>query len=169
MQAERVVPGAAGAGDWAEFLDYELPPELIAQYPAASREDSRLLVLDRRGGTIEHRRFRDLPELLAPGDCVVVNDSRVVPARLLARKETGGAVDLLVIPGPDEHRAEAVYRSSKPLRPGQVLLVENAGRLRVLETPAGGRCAVEAVDAGIRAMLDTAGRLPLPPYIGRDE
>ncbi len=158
-----------GHAEWAAFLDYDLPPELIAQHPCATREDSRLMVLDRLREAIEDRRFRDLPALLRPGDCVVVNDSRVVPARLMARKESGGSVDLLVVPGPDDRLAEALYRSSKPLRVGQVLHVEGAGRLRVAATPSGGRCVVEAVDFGLRATFASAGRLPLPPYIGRDE
>src|SRR5260221_11865358 len=104
--------------DVADF-DYPLPQELIAQQPLAERDASRLLVLPRREGAPEHRGMRDLPALLQPGDLLVANDARVIPARLLGRKaETGGKVELLLVEplgGPDWL---ALGQSSKPLRAG---------------------------------------------------
>lgn len=84
----------------ADF-DYELPPELIAQAPLAERDASRLLVLDRASTALSHRRFADFPDLVAPGDVVVINDSRVIPARLLARRQGGGKAEVLLV-----HREE---------------------------------------------------------------
>lgn len=85
-------------------FDYELPPELIAQAPAQPRDSSRLMVLHRQEGTVEHRRFRDMVDYLRPGDVVVLNDTRVIPARLRGRKETGGKVEVLLL-----HREEAPW------------------------------------------------------------
>ncbi|RMD85678.1 MAG: tRNA preQ1(34) S-adenosylmethionine ribosyltransferase-isomerase QueA [Candidatus Dadabacteria bacterium] len=98
---------------------------------------------------------------------MVANDSRVVPARLGARKPTGGAVDLLVLPGAEPTRAEALYRSSKPLRENQVLTVCGRPVLRVLKAPARGRCLLETIGTTVVELLEQAGTVPLPPYIVR--
>jgi S-adenosylmethionine:tRNA ribosyltransferase-isomerase len=110
-----------------EDYDYDLPPELIAQHPAASRELSRLLVVDRSAGGIRHSRFDKIGEYLRPGDLLVVNDTRVVPARLIGRKDTGGRVEFLVLDPykpPEQGETEGyccLTRASKPVRPGQTV------------------------------------------------
>src|SRR4051794_7313018 len=122
------------------FLDYDLPPELIAQEPAAERDQARLLVVDRKAGALAHHVFADLPDLLAPGDLVVLNDTRVLPARLLGRRErTGGKWEgLYVGPSPDG-AWELLCQLRGRLQEGEPVVVEPGGlRLTYLgRTPAG--------------------------------
>jgi S-adenosylmethionine:tRNA ribosyltransferase-isomerase len=134
------------------LLDYELPRELIAKQPVDPRDASRLLVYRRDSGVIEHRAFRDLPELVTD-ELVVVNDTRVVPARLRLRRETGGAVEVLLVENVGGNRWEALARPSGRLRPGEEL-----GPVRLVEHHGDGRWLVEL--AG-----EPAGEAPLPPYI----
>lgn len=148
-------------------FDYDLPRELIAQYPLPERSASRLLVLGRDGACTD-RRFRDLPGLLAAGDLLVFNETRVIPARLFARKETGGRVELLVERVTGEHAALAHGRASKPLRAGQELALEGGGRLVVINRQ-DGLVRVEAPDETMMALLQRAGHVPLPPYIERGD
>ncbi|MES0874598.1 tRNA preQ1(34) S-adenosylmethionine ribosyltransferase-isomerase QueA [Sinimarinibacterium thermocellulolyticum] len=143
-------------------FDYELPPELIAQEPAAQRSASRLLQVTAAG--VADRQMRELPGLLARGDLIVFNDTRVIPARLFGVKPTGGRVEILVERVLDAHRFLAQLGVSKKPRAGGVILV-GADRLEVLgrdddlfELRYGG-------DDGVMAFLERAGQLPLPPYI----
>jgi len=158
-----------------ELLDYELPDELIARRPLSERDASRLLVLDR--GAISHRLVRDLPELLPAGALLVVNDTRVRRARVLGRRrQSGGRVELLLLgrrqelEGTDGREMwEALGRSSKPLRPGIEI---DAGQLacEVVERLGEGVLLV-AVRAprDVEAVLAEEGRVPIPPYLGRDD
>src|SRR4051812_39403228 len=135
-------------------LDYDLPEELIAQHPAERRDESRLLVYDRATGDVRHRRFRELPEELAADTLVVVNDTRVVPARLHLRRASGGAVEVLLLERPGGRGEwEALARPSRKLRARAGL-----GPVELLEPLGEGRW---------RLRLDGApdGELPLPPYI----
>jgi S-adenosylmethionine:tRNA ribosyltransferase-isomerase len=146
-------------------LDYELPEELIAQRPAEPRDASRLMVVDVASGTIVHRTFRDLPKILLPGDSLVLNETKVIPARIEARKPTGGAVELLFLRdlGPDEGGAwEVLARPSKRLRPGLVLTVEGQS-LTLSKSLGDGHWAVSGSD--LPGLLRRRGRMPLPPYI----
>ncbi len=145
------------------LFDYDLPEDLIAAVPAARRDESRLMVLDRASGATGHRRFFDLPELLRDGDLLVMNDARVLPARLNARRATGGAVELLLVrPEDGEGRWLAMLRSSGSLREGEVLAgEEGAPNVMLVEGRGEGYWLVEV--AGPLA----GGRLPLPPYIVR--
>src|SRR5437868_1725496 len=118
----------------ATELDYDLPPELIAQHPAQRRDESRLLVYDRATGEVRHRRFRDLPDELPPAALVVVNDTRVVPARLHLRRASGGAVEVLLVEQLDGEEWEGLARPSRKLRPG-----EQIGPVRLLEPLGEGR------------------------------
>nr|WP_231699426.1 tRNA preQ1(34) S-adenosylmethionine ribosyltransferase-isomerase QueA [Limnochorda pilosa] len=166
-----------------DAFDYHLPPGAIAQEPVEPRDASRLLVLRREDGRLEHRIFRDLPEYLAPGDVLVVNESRVRPARLIGEKEgTGGAVELLLLRPDAEGAWECLARPGRRLRAGQ-RLVFGGGRLRgqvvdprVPRSP-GGEGPSRA--AGVRRVrfehrgpleqvLEELGRVPLPPYIHRE-
>ncbi|WP_425257045.1 tRNA preQ1(34) S-adenosylmethionine ribosyltransferase-isomerase QueA [Rubrivivax sp. RP6-9] len=151
----------------ADF-DFELPPELIAQHPAPERSASRLL--DGRGATPVDRVFRDLPALLAPGDLLVFNDTRVVKARLLGEKPTGGAVEALVervLPG---HEVLAHLRASKSPRPGSRVRFADAFDAEVL-----GRAGPENALFHLRfpddpfVLLQRHGHVPLPPYITHDD
>jgi len=146
-------------------LDYELPEDLIAQSPAEPRDASRLMVLDVRRGTIAHHTFRDLPRFLLPGDALVLNETKVLPARLQAKKPTGGKVELLFLRdlGPDRGGAwEVLARPSKRLRPG-LGLQTGGDRLEIVESLGDGHWAVSAPD--VRGLLKSSGRMPLPPYI----
>jgi S-adenosylmethionine:tRNA ribosyltransferase-isomerase len=133
-------------------LDYDLPPELIAQRPAERRDASRLLVYRRSSRAVEHRVFAELPELV-DDYLVVVNDTKVVPARLELRRETGGAVEALLVESLGGGRWEALARPSRRLRAG-----ERLGSVRLLEALGRGRWVVELEG-------EPAGDAPLPPYI----
>ena len=111
-----------------EDYDYNLPDELIAQVPLEDRDKSRLLVVDRSTGSMKDRHFLDLPELLLPGDLLVVNNTRVVPARLFGRKESGGRIEILVL----EHRNEESREARYPLVPPPVLQAAQEGKSFVL-------------------------------------
>lgn len=158
--------------DIADF-DYELPPERIAQEPLPERDASRLLVLDRRTGAVEHGTFRDLPELLAPGDLLVVNRSRVFPARLLGRRAGGGAAEVLLVRPVGGGDWEALVRPGRRLRPGD--LVHVAGELSVrIESgplPPEGRRRVRLLCTSddVETLLDRVGHTPLPPYVRRPD
>jgi S-adenosylmethionine:tRNA ribosyltransferase-isomerase len=146
-------------------LDYELPEGLIAQRPAEPRDASRLMVVDVQRNTITHHTFRDLPDFLRPGDALVLNETKVLPARVEARKPTGGAVELLFLRDlGSEHGGswEVLARPSKRLRPGLVLSA--SGEQLVLEESLGdGHWAVSGTD--LPGLLHRSGRMPLPPYI----
>jgi S-adenosylmethionine:tRNA ribosyltransferase-isomerase len=134
-------------------LDYDLPPGLIAQHPSARRDESRLLVYKRASGAVRHRRFRDLPEELPEGSMVVVNDTRVVPARLRVRRETGGEAEVLLLEPVEDGVWEALARPTRRLRAGARL-----GPVELLEHLGAGRWLV-------RLEGEAAGEAPLPPYI----
>jgi len=146
-------------------LDYELPEELIAQRPAEPRDASRLMVVDVARNSIAHHTFRDLPDFLRPGDALVLNETKVLPARVEARKPTGGAVELLFLRdlGPDGAGAwEVLARPSKRLRPGLVLTA-GGERLRLVKSLGDGHWAVSGSD--LPGLLRRSGSMPLPPYI----
>ena len=146
-------------------LDYELPEELIAQEPAEPRDASRLMVLDARSGGISHHVFRDLPRFLRPGDALVLNETKVIPARLEARKPSGGKVELLFLRdlGPERGGAwEVLARPSKRLRTG-LKLYAGGEELELVEDLGEGHWAVSNAD--VPGLLARSGRMPLPPYI----
>ena len=148
----------------ADF-NYELPDALIAREPAPRRADSRLLHLDGATGSIVDRAFRDLPALLRAGDLMVFNDTRVVPARLYARKATGGRAEILlerVIDGP---RALVQLKASKPPAPGSTLAVDGGGAARVAGRD--GEFWVLEFDRPAAAVFESQGEMPLPPYLRR--
>jgi S-adenosylmethionine:tRNA ribosyltransferase-isomerase len=134
-------------------LDYDLPPELIAQQPLPQRDDSRLLVYERDTGAVRHRRFRDLPEELPSDALVVVNDTRVVPARLRLRRPSGGEAEVLLLEPAGDGFWEALARPTKRLRGGMRL-----GEVELVEQLGDGRWLV-------RLEGPPAGEAPLPPYI----
>ncbi len=149
-------------------FQYDLPPERIAQHPTDRREDARLLQLSRQNGAIDtSATIAALADHARPGDCWVVNDTRVRPARLLTRKPTGGRVELLVLSARGS-LGEAMYRSSKPLKAGQVLHCDATDEpVTVTEALGGGLVSIDLGDDA-DALLGRAGKVPLPPYIARE-
>ncbi|MFQ5411766.1 MAG: S-adenosylmethionine:tRNA ribosyltransferase-isomerase, partial [Phycisphaerae bacterium] len=152
-------------------LQYELPPESIAQTPCAPRDAARLLVLRRESGEIEHRIFRDLPELLRPNDCLVLNTTRVLPAKFVAHRATGGRIPGLFIRESAAGRWEVMLRGAGRLQSGERLrLGDSRWSMELIRVHTRGRCEV-AIDppdvAGV--VLNEIGTTPLPPYIRRGD
>jgi S-adenosylmethionine:tRNA ribosyltransferase-isomerase len=145
----------------SEF-DYELPPELIAQHPAPQRRASRLLHLDARSGALQDLGFADLPRLLGPHDVVVLNDTRVMKARLAGRKASGGRIELFVERALDTHQALALVKASHPPAPGTDLIV-NGIPVRVLERE--NELYRVRFAEPVESVLERFGAVPLPPYI----
>jgi S-adenosylmethionine:tRNA ribosyltransferase-isomerase len=145
---------------------YDLPAELIAQRPLPRRSDSRLLHLARPGGALADRVFRDLPALLQPGDLLVFNDTRVIPARLHGRKESGGRVELLLERLLGDRDCLAQLRVSKPLRPGGRVILEDGSQLRLVGRD-GAFFRLELAEGRLSDKLEQLGHMPLPPYIAR--
>ena len=158
-----------------EEYDYSLPDELIAQVPLPDRDKSRLMVVDRSTGSMRDRHFLDLPELLTPGDLLVINNTRVVPARLFGRKESGGRIEILVLEHGKQEAAKpetrwCLLRSSKRPKEGSQLffekdlsgVVENLGEDGLLQITFQGPFSVDS-------LLEDRGMMPLPPYIRRKE
>jgi len=154
-------------------FDFELPPDRIAQAPARPRDASRLLVLDRATGATTHRRFRDLPDLLRPDDLLVLNDTRVVPAQVTARRQTGARIKGCFLRVLDDGRWEMLLAGRGRLREGEMLALVDADDVAqtaiVLESRGkGGVWTVRpAPQADAMAVLEAVGRPPLPPYIRR--
>ena len=146
-------------------FDYDLPPHLIAQTPAPARDAARLMHLDRQTGLLRHLVFRDLPELLLPGDALIINNTRVIRARLLARKaETGGKAELLLLRQCDQRHWQALIGGRK-IGAGARLLLDKADLgCSVLRRYERGRALI-AFDRAIDDLLDQLGETPLPPYI----
>ena len=146
---------------------FELPEELIAQTPLLRRDASRLLCLDRATGETEHRSFTELPELLREGDCLVMNDSRVLPARLLGSRLSGGSVELVLLRDLGEGRWECLSRPGRKTKPGTELSFgEGQLRATVESVAEGGNRIVRFDYEGIfLEILERLGKMPLPPYI----
>jgi S-adenosylmethionine:tRNA ribosyltransferase-isomerase len=159
-----------------DLYDYTLDKELIAQFPARERTESRLLCMSRATGKITHRRFSQLPDILAPDDLVVINDTQVIKARLLGRKETGGQVEVLVIDysagmesagQTGRFCAPCLVRASKPCRSGMRLVFEGGFSARVVAVNEGS-CLLEfSCGQDAPAMFEKIGLTPLPPYVLR--
>ncbi|MBD5150646.1 MAG: tRNA preQ1(34) S-adenosylmethionine ribosyltransferase-isomerase QueA [Oscillibacter sp.] len=152
---------------------YELPPELIAQTPIERRDASRLLTLDKETGVWSHKHFYDLPSLLRPGDCLIMNDSRVLPARLLGSRvhadgELGGACEVLLLIDRGKNTWECLVRPGKKLRVGAKVSFGETGELTgevVGEVDGGNRLVRFAYEGIFLEVLERLGRMPLPPYI----
>ncbi len=165
-------------------FDFQLPPELIAQAPLATRDASRLLHVRRPSGQVQHRLFRELPSLLREGDLLVFNDSRVIPARLIGKKQgSGGRAELLLVRPATDVQTEAALKShaggtvwtclgqsSKGFRPGMELEFDAGLTATVITAPGGGEYQVKFTSPmnTLEEAIARAGKLPLPPYITRD-
>ena len=146
---------------------YDLPPELIAQTPLERRDGSRLMTLDKGTGEIGHHHFYDLPKFLRPGDCLVMNDSRVLPARLIGRRESGGACEVLLLIDRGEKTWECLVKPGRKLREGAVLSFgEGALTAQVTRVlPDGNRLVRFDYEGIFLEKLEALGKMPLPPYI----
>ncbi|MBQ8963744.1 MAG: tRNA preQ1(34) S-adenosylmethionine ribosyltransferase-isomerase QueA [Clostridia bacterium] len=150
----------------SDFM-YDLPEERIAQTPVEPRDHSRLMVIHRDTGEIEHRHFYDIIEYLNPGDCLVINETKVIPARLYGERPTGGACEVLLLKQLGPKRWETLVRPGKKLKPGaEVVFGDGRLRCRVMETTdVGGRIVEFECEGSFEAALDALGEMPLPPYI----
>ena len=150
----------------SDFM-YDLPEELIAQTPIEPRDHSRLMVIPKDGGAIQHRHFYDLPEYLRPGDALVINETRVIPARLLGERQNGGAAEILLLKQVGPKRWETLVKPGRRLKVGAQVKFGD-GRLTaeiVGDTDAGGRIVDFYCEGTLEAALDELGEMPLPPYI----
>ena len=152
--------------DLKEFY-YDLPEELIAQVPIQKRDESRLMVLDRNNKTIEHKIFKDILNYLKPGDCLVRNNTKVIPARIYGKKETGANVEFLLLNNIEGDIWEAIVRPGNKLHVGtKVTFGEGLLNAEILEVMEGGTRKVKFTYNGIfNEILDQIGLMPLPPYI----
>ena len=148
-------------------FDFYLPEELIAQTPLERRDASRLLTLDRNTGTVGHHRFYELPQFLRPGDCLVLNDSRVLPARLIGRRPTGGACEVLLLVDKGDNLWECLVRPGRKLKPGAQVIFGDGRLTATVEAELNdGKRAVRFQYQGIfLEILGQLGKMPLPPYI----
>ena len=146
---------------------YDLPEDLIAQTPLERRDSSRLMHLNKTDGTIEHKHFFDLPDYLAPGDCLVLNNSRVMPARLIGSRPTGGTVEVLLLKELGDSKWECLVRPGRKLREGaEISFGDGKLKAKILEIIDGGNRIIQFQFEGIfYELLDELGKMPLPPYI----
>ncbi len=146
---------------------FDLPEKLIAQTPIAQRDHSRLLHVDKVTGELEHRHFFDLPEYLGEGDCLVLNDSRVLPARLIGCRPTGGSIELVLLRDLGDGRWECLSRPGRKTKPGTEIIFGNGELTATVESVAeGGNRIVKFHYEGIfLETLERLGKMPLPPYI----
>lgn len=158
------------SGSRASDYDFHLPPELIAQAPAARRDESRLLVVHRDTGTLEHRRFRDLAEYIPTGDLLAVNTTRVFRARLLGHRDSGAPAEILLLRPLGDGRWEAMVSPGGKLKPGRVVHVAPGFDVRV-ESVTERRTRVVALlaEGDAEAAIERHGHIPLPPYIERPD
>ncbi len=147
---------------------YDLPPQLIAQAPLAERTASRLLCVDKTTGDLDDRVFNELPALLKSDDLLVFNNTRVIPARLFARKSTGGQVEILLERLLDQQQCLAQIRASKSPKAGGRLILEDGSELQVLGRE-GSFYRLKSTDMDLMDLLDRFGHIPLPPYITRED
>ncbi|MBW1659843.1 MAG: tRNA preQ1(34) S-adenosylmethionine ribosyltransferase-isomerase QueA [Deltaproteobacteria bacterium] len=152
-----------------QLYDYELPPSLIAQHPSSERGKDRLMVVQRQSGTIRHHRFNELPQLLRSGDLLVVNDTRVIPARIMGTKPTGGKVEFLLIQRLDEEGKvwRCMAKRVARLRPGVPLAFRGGVEGEIVSVGEGGEVDVKFSVSLSDERLQEMGEVPLPPYIER--
>jgi S-adenosylmethionine:tRNA ribosyltransferase-isomerase len=158
-----------------EKLNYYLPPELIAQHPLRIRSDSRLLVLNRTTHEIFDSRFGNIGDFLLPGDCLVLNDTKVLPARFFARRATGGKLEGLFLAENSDRTWDIMLKGTRKLNPGDLLILQDKQRgdfckAILLEKQSEGKCLLRLkTEADTETVLDKIGFPPLPPYIKRDD
>jgi S-adenosylmethionine:tRNA ribosyltransferase-isomerase len=150
-------------------FDYELPKHLIAKYPVSPRDACRLMVLDRKTKSIQHRIFRDLPEYLEEGDLLVLNDTKVIPARLKGKKETGASIEVFLLRPFSEDIWEVLIKNIKRLKEGQEVIISSEFKVKLLEKYEEGKAKVKLIGSNIKSLIEKYGHIPLPPYIERED
>ena len=156
------------SGSRTADYDYDLSDDRIAQRPVEPRDASRLLVVDRRDGSLAHRTFADLAELIPPGDAFVVNSTRVFRARLLGTRESGGAAEVLLLRALDGEYYEAMVHPGGKMRPGRIITIAPGFRVEIVETtPRRTRIVRLHADMPVSDAIEQFGHIPLPPYIDR--
>lgn len=161
-------PGARERGSRTSDYDFELPPERIAQFPLARRDASRLLTVDRATGAIAHRAFADLPELIAPGDALVLNTSRVLRARLLGTRDSGAPGEILLLRPLADGNWEAMVSPGGKLRPGRRVHIAQGFDVEIVSiTDRRTRIVRLHTDGDVSEAIERYGHVPLPPYISR--
>ena len=149
-------------------FDFHLPPERIAQRPLARRDESRLMVVDRQSGTIAHRQFRDLIDLISAGDVLVLNRTRVVRARLLGTRSSGAPAEIMLLKPLGGNRYEAMVSPGGKLKPGRTVAIAPDFSVEILEITERRTRVVRLVGSGpVDALIERYGHVPLPPYIAR--
>ena len=157
-------------GSRTSDYDFDLPPERIAQAPLGRRDESRLMVVHRENGAIEHRRFRDLVDYVSPGDALVLNTTRVMRARLLGTRDSGAAAEVLLLKALGGGQYEAMVHPGGKLRPGRVVHVGPGFDVRILEiTDRRTRIVQLITERPLEEAIEQHGHVPLPPYIGRPD
>ena len=151
-------------------FDFELPPELIAQQPLAERSGSRMLAIDRAAGNFKDATFRDLPKFLRTGDALVLNNTKVFPARLFGLSDTGAQVEIFLVREVGDLIWETLAKPARRLKPGKRIRFDEDLSATVIERLDDGRVLIQFEVVGdLDAALERAGRTPLPPYIKRDD
>lgn len=151
-----------------DSFDYALPGALVAQEPAAARDASRLLVVDRKGGTFQEYAFSEIGQHLTPGDCLVLNDTRVIRARLQAHKATGGKIEIFLLHEDAPGVWQALVRPSARVRPGSVVTIAENFGATVEDVLPGGKRQIRFDAPDVLEQLEERGEVPLPPYIRRE-
>ncbi len=149
--------------------DYTLPKELIAKYPVEPRDSCRLMVLNRNDKTINHRIFRDIVEYLEEGDLLVLNDTKVIPARLKGKKETGANIEIFLLRPYTEDTWEVLIKNIKRLKPGQKVIIAEDFYAVLLEKFDEGKAKIKLVGKNVNELIKKYGHIPLPPYIERED
>lgn len=151
-----------------EELNYDLPKEFIAQEPLDKRDDSKLLILDRATGKIEHSKFTRLPEFLRKGDLLILNNTKVLPARIFAKRKTGGKVEVLILANTiQDKRCEALLGTPRHIKVSEVLFTNDNAGIKIIEKLTQGRWLLEFSDS-VFDIMNSCGVPPLPPYIKRE-
>lgn len=149
--------------------DYNLPKELIAKYPVEPRDACRLMVLNRKDKSIEHRIFRDIVDYLEEGDLLVLNDTKVIPARLKGKKETGASIEIFLLRPYTEDTWEVLIKNIKRLKEGQEVIIAEDFKAKLLEKYTEGKAKVKLIGENVNQLIKKYGHIPLPPYIERED
>lgn len=151
----------------SEF-DYELPKELIAQFPSQKRDESKMLVLNRQNETIKHEQFFNIVEHLGSDDVLVMNNTRVIPARLFGKKNTGAAIEVFLLKDKGDKKWEALIKPSKRIKSNTIITISDELQIEALENLGDGKWLIELqFEGNLYEILDRIGNVPLPPYIER--
>ncbi len=150
-------------------FDYHLPKEFIAKYPVEPRDSCKLMVLNRKDKSITHRVFRDIVEYLSPGDLLVLNDTKVIPARLKGKKPTGANVEVFLLRPIKEDVWEVLLKNAKRVKPGNQIIFGEDFKCEVLEKGEEGKAKVKFFGDSIQQLIKKYGQIPLPPYMEREE